>query len=445
MNGIVSRLFIGVAAALMLFATAPVGAQDMPEPDPDAQKAFAAVRAAYLKRPGLEIKSSLEIELQQGDQVAQSEKIEAAFTYAKDGPGIVKLKGYTCRFADGDFVAIHEATDGSYFREEYEGSPYWTFLIGFQDLPYPLLAMLWGEPELGDVYMQLHPQSPWIAPKSVEDVEIEKDGEVVKRQKIVLASDDARMEMLVDPKTRLIDSIAHEITGGDFVQAGATKTTRYTYVYETYDEPIPAAELALDLGERERVDLLAALQPPPARAAAPGGAMPGGAMPGGTLVGRPAPQFVLATANGGAIDLADLEGKVVVLDFWATWCGPCRRALPMLHDVARWAREEALPVEIITVNVWEATNPAQDDPDKRLESVKAFWTRNNYTLPVAMDYTDETARSYGVRGIPATFVLRADLVVHGQPHADAELLKQTILDAIAALEAPAEGDAEAAP
>jgi thiol-disulfide isomerase/thioredoxin len=140
--------------------------------------------------------------------------------------------------------------------------------------------------------------------------------------------------------------------------------------------------------------------------------------------------------DGGAIDLEELRGKVVVLDFWATWCPPCRKALPRLHEVARWVREEALPVEIVTINVWEVTDPAQDTPDKRLENVRAFWTRNEYSLPVAMDYTDATAMAYGVRGIPATFVLRSDLVVHGQPRADVETLKASIREALDALEAP---------
>jgi peroxiredoxin len=172
----------------------------------------------------------------------------------------------------------------------------------------------------------------------------------------------------------------------------------------------------------------------------------GGPMVGrGGLVGKAAPAFVLTNAEGKAVDLKDLEGQVVILDFWATWCGPCVAALPALHQTASWAREQNLPVTVLAVNTMEHG----DSPDAKVARVKQFWTSKKFTLPVLMDFSSQTAAEYGVRGIPATFIIRSDGVVHanhvgfpGSADALINMLKKDIRGAIDALEqkvAPAPG------
>ena len=110
---------------------------------------------------------------------------------------------------------------------------------------------------------------------------------------------------------------------------------------------------------------------------------------------------------------------------------PSRSPRPM-------AREQDLPVSVLTVNVWEIQDKEKDSPDARLTSAKATWAKRNFSLPIAMDYTDETAAAYGLRGIPTTIVIRSDGVVHalhvGMNPEYEENLKQEIQDALKVVE-----------
>ncbi len=401
------------------------------EPDPAAAKEFKQLVSSYRNRPALTVKTTMKLKLVGGELSSDTDEVKAEFTYSRGGAGIVKLRGFTSYFRDGQFIAIHDDTEDSYYTEEYDDNPYWTFLLNYLDIPFPHLGLLWGEVDMEDVYMQLHPQSDSIVPTSVEDVEVKGK----KLRRIILSSPNASMRIDVDPKTKLIQSIEHEITGGAFVQPGTKTTTVYSYEYEVFDKPLEDSVLTFDPGPRQRVDMIATLMPPlPAALIRPagGGGDGGGGGGGGALIGKPAPLFTLETADGQVMDLEKLRGQVVVLDFWATWCVPCRRGLPLLHDIARWADEQDLPVRIYTVNILEHG----DTPQERLDAVNGFWKKEGFTLPVIMDYKDETAGSYGVNGIPTTVIIRADGVVE-QYHvglAPVEMIKDDITAALEALQ-----------
>jgi cytochrome c biogenesis protein CcmG, thiol:disulfide interchange protein DsbE len=111
--------------------------------------------------------------------------------------------------------------------------------------------------------------------------------------------------------------------------------------------------------------------------------------------GTPAPALRLPGLDGGQVDLADLRGRPVVVNFWASWCDPCVREFPLLRQAAAGHRPERLTV----VGVLSGDSPAAARP---------FLRRNNATWPIALDPNATTATAWGAVGLPHTYFIRPD-------------------------------------
>jgi thiol-disulfide isomerase/thioredoxin len=110
--------------------------------------------------------------------------------------------------------------------------------------------------------------------------------------------------------------------------------------------------------------------------------------------GDAAPSFSLPTAKGESFALDKLRGKVVYVDFWASWCGPCRRSFPWMNEMQ--AKYGARGFVVVGVNV----DKKRADADKFLALIPAAFT-------IAYDEAGATPSAYGVKGMPSSYLIDA--------------------------------------
>jgi len=106
----------------------------------------------------------------------------------------------------------------------------------------------------------------------------------------------------------------------------------------------------------------------------------------------PVQDFALSGLQGGSTRLAALKGKFVLLNFWATWCPPCRAEMPSIE--ALWRKTKDKPFAIVAVSSGE-----------RPEDVRAFIAKNGYSYPVYLDASGSIGSYFGARSIPTTYLI----------------------------------------
>lgn len=122
------------------------------------------------------------------------------------------------------------------------------------------------------------------------------------------------------------------------------------------------------------------------------------------IVGHPAPNFSLAAlepATGkGTLSLADFNGKAIVLNFWASWCVPCKEELPLLENTWKQMQAQGKDVIVIGIDFQEASSAAT-----------SFLQQNGITYPAALDASGSVGSTYGITSLPDTFFINRDGIV----------------------------------
>ena len=123
-----------------------------------------------------------------------------------------------------------------------------------------------------------------------------------------------------------------------------------------------------------------------------------GSASSGAQVGNLAPDFELRDLDGKTVSLRGLRGSPVLLNFWATWCPPCRAEMPYLQQIyEQWTSQGLV---LLTINLMESSS-----------EVRGFMQSNGLSFPVLLDSTGSVGTKYNVSGIPTTFFIDKDGII----------------------------------
>ncbi len=327
-----------------------------------------------------------------------SDPIEIHVERTPDGRGRIDLRGFTAFIDPTDLSVVHESNDGAYVAVAHGGRPIAAMRRLFADVP-SIWSILAFSPTTDDgMLVDLLPAARGLRATAVAT------DEGIDHYSLEFEHGSGRFDPTVP------GALVVEVDGGDWVPSGAN----LRWEVEVKSGAPRGTDFQPDA--RRALDHIAALVQAPRP----------------PVSGEPAQSLELPLASGGSFDLAEQRGKVVILDFWASWCGPCRKALPRLDRLAARMREQGLPVTVLTIN----TSEQERDPGRRTDFVLAQREAIGFTLPVGIDMDGAAARAWGVNALPTTIIISPEGVLSGMHKGAGSDYEQVIEDEVKALLQP---------
>ena len=351
----------------------------------DARKLLDQISAAYEKLHSLNLAGTITVELQAegSDPARHVTTFHASFVAPNKFRHEVKddvLVGGT-----GQKLYSFITDDNAYLQDEAPKDK-----VASKDLPKAMATLLAMQDPSLLLALCKSPADELLSGVTDATKEDETNVDGARCPTLKLEQQDKTADrVMVDPQTHLIRRLQSDMTG--FFKQRRPDLSKVVVTVD-YTKTVPDADGAKD-------ELFAWSPPPGAKdAQSMAAARPLDNAQASELEGKPAPQFKLDTIGGKPVSLADLNGKVVVLDFWATWCGPCRASLPHLNDLYNEFKDKGVAVYAI-------------DQQEDKQDVLDFVTETKLTLPVLLDAEGKVGAQFGVEGIPQTVIIGRDAKV----------------------------------
>jgi thiol-disulfide isomerase/thioredoxin/outer membrane lipoprotein-sorting protein len=370
---------VGLALVLGVLVCGAASA-DEPKVDPKADQVMTRVAAFYSGLDSYTDRTHVDVSVMLGGHPVAF-VVESKVTYAKPDRILIESKserpeGNGCLVYDGDTYWVYRADLGQYTKvksledEEMSEAPFAgnvvASILSEKDVVWPpgednkdMVAGVYGGKE------------------TVSGIETEIAKLIMK---------DGYIKLWVDPKGMVRQAVLEIDLGG-----GISLKTKEVHEDIVVNPQIGPTQFALAIPEGAIAVQAFGKEPKLEEAMAPSFPQVEGLIANG----EEAPDFSLQDLGGNAYALSDLSGKVVLLDFWATWCGPCRMEMPEIQKIHDDLKGKGLVV--LGVN---------DESD--VNAVKQFLSDSGYTYPTVRDPKGETYSAYRISAIPAIYIITKD-------------------------------------